>query len=368
VRQLLISDLHIGTRQRSDVLRRDDVRAALVAGLEGVDRLVLLGDTVELRHGPQAEALALARPLLEAAGRALGPDGEVLLLPGNHDHALIRPWIDRRRSEGRPAPMGLTEAPDWRDDEPLARIAAWVAPAALRVAYPGVWLRDDVFATHGHYLDPHFTIPTFERITAGVMRRVIGPPPEHAAPDDYERILEPAYAWLHAMAQHAGDDGGLVARSPAARVWRRLSEGSSHRPVRSWALRTSFGLAVASLNRAGLGPLQADVSGVELRRAGLRAMGQVTERLGVGAPHVIFGHTHRAGPRSGDEGSEWGTPSGGRLWNTGTWVLEGHFLATGPARNPYWPGAAVRLEDTGDPEPVRLLGEGPADGFTPARA
>jgi metallophosphoesterase superfamily enzyme len=368
VRQLLVSDLHIGTRQRSDILRRDDVLAALVAGLEGVDRLVLLGDTVELRHGPQAEALQLARPMLEAVGGALGAEGEVLLLPGNHDHALLRPWIDRRRRDGRPPPMALTEEPDWHEDEPLARIAGWVAPASLRVAYPGVWLRDDVWATHGHYLDPHFTIPTFERLAAGVMRRVIGPPPRRAAPDDYERVLEPAYAWMHAMAQHAGDDGGLVARSPAARVWRRLSEGSSHRPVRWWALRASFGLAVASLNRAGLGPLQSDVSGVELRRAGLRALGEVTERLGVAAPHVVFGHTHRAGPRAGDDLAEWRTPEGTRLWNTGTWVLEGHFLATGSANNPYWPGAAIRIEETGDPQHVRLLGEGPADGLRPGRA
>ena len=25
----------------------------------------------------------------------------------------------------------------------------------VQLAYPGVWLRDDVYATHGHYLDCH---------------------------------------------------------------------------------------------------------------------------------------------------------------------------------------------------------------------
>ena len=57
-----------------------------------------------------------------------------------------------------------------------------------------------------------------------------------------------------------------------------------------------FPLAVAALNRAGLGPLRAEISGTELRRAGLRAMGEVAARLGLGESYVVFGHTHRSGP------------------------------------------------------------------------
>jgi hypothetical protein len=212
VRQLVISDLHLGTRQRTDLLRRDDVRARLLEGLAGVDRLVLLGDTAELRHGPEAGVLETARPVLGALGEALGPGGEILLLAGNHDHALLRPWLDRRRSDGRPRPMAREDAPDWRPGEPLARLAEWARPAELRVAYPGTWLRDDVWATHGHYLDAHLTVPTFERLAAGAMERAVGRPPAEATPDDYERILEPPYAWLYAMAQHADDDGGVVGR------------------------------------------------------------------------------------------------------------------------------------------------------------
>ena len=34
---------------------------------------------------------------------------------------------------------------------------------SAELAYPGVWLRPDVYATHGHYVDLHITVPSFER-------------------------------------------------------------------------------------------------------------------------------------------------------------------------------------------------------------
>ena len=52
--------------------------------------------------------------------------------------------------------------------------------------------------------------------------------------------------------------------------------------------------------------------------------------LGVRAPHVIFGHTHRAGMLEGDEAAEWLTPNGVRLHNTGSWVFSRAF-SRGPA-------------------------------------
>ncbi len=47
------------------MLRRPELRAPLLAELADVDRLVLLGDVLELRHGPPHEALAAARPFFE---------------------------------------------------------------------------------------------------------------------------------------------------------------------------------------------------------------------------------------------------------------------------------------------------------------
>ena len=47
----MVSDLHLGTRLGHDVLRRDEALEALLSALDGVDRLVLLGDIIELLEG-----------------------------------------------------------------------------------------------------------------------------------------------------------------------------------------------------------------------------------------------------------------------------------------------------------------------------
>ena len=71
MRTLVISDLHLGNRGRRDVLREPVALTRLVTALDGVDRLVLLGDTLEY-HGRHAErALAAAEPVLTAIGTAM---------------------------------------------------------------------------------------------------------------------------------------------------------------------------------------------------------------------------------------------------------------------------------------------------------
>ena len=67
MRTLLISDLHLGTRLEYDVLRRPATLERLLAALEGVDRLVLLGDIVELMDG---------RPAAGDGGRRTGVAGD----------------------------------------------------------------------------------------------------------------------------------------------------------------------------------------------------------------------------------------------------------------------------------------------------
>jgi len=47
VRTLIVSDLHLGLRTGVDVLRRPAALARLLEALDGVDRLVLLGDALE---------------------------------------------------------------------------------------------------------------------------------------------------------------------------------------------------------------------------------------------------------------------------------------------------------------------------------
>ena len=335
-------------------MRDRDARGRLTAALDGCDRLVLLGDLLELRHGPIRDVLALAREPLSELGAALGSGAEVVLLAGNHDHAVIDAWVSRR-DLAPPAPLRAEQPVDWLTGEALGEVAALLAPARVRASYPGVWLRDDVYATHGHYLDLHLTVPTIERLATGVMSRVAaldGAGPRAAA--DYEMVLAPLYAWVHALAQRVGPERGELMHGGSVRGWKALADGPS-RGVRARATAVAWPVAVAGLNALRLGPLRPELSSAELRRAGLRAMGQVVGRLGIGAEWVIFGHTHRAGPLPADDGTEWRAPGGARLLNCGCWVSEPAFLGPDPSCSPYRPGFCVVIEDDEPPRLVNLL-------------
>jgi hypothetical protein len=340
------------------VLRRADARSALLEALAGCERLVLLGDVLELRHGPMREALEIAEPVLRGLGETLGPGGEVVLVPGNHDHRLLRAWLERRAGDAAAPPLGLEAAVDWHGQEPLAALAGWLGPAEVRASYPGVWIRDDVYATHGHYGDRHTTVPILERLGAGVMARVVREPDGGPArAEDYEATLAPMYAWIDAVAQGGGvrgrGGGGLQVRA-----WRALQGRRRRRSIRGAGVALAFPALVAALNRAGLGPLRAAVSGEELRRAGLRGFAEALERLDVRAAHVVSGHTHRAGPLPGDELAEWTTSTGAVMLNVGSWVNEKGFLTDSQRESPYRPGFCAVITDEGRPELINLLDPG----------
>jgi hypothetical protein len=337
-------------------VRRAESRAPLLAAVRSCDRLVLLGDVLELRHGPVRDALRAAREVLSDFGDALGPRREVVIVPGNHDHHLLSAWLERRERDRPPPPLGLESRVDWWAEETLGIVAGWLAPASVRAAYPGVWLREDVYATHGHYCDRHTTVPMFERLGAGAMARIVREPsggPRRA--EDYEATLAPIYEWVHAIAQRGGPELGRSSHGPSAQAWRVLAAGDGRRSWRRRSMAAAFAALVAGLNRARLGPLRADLSGPELRRAALRAFGDVIARLQVEAPHVIFGHTHRAGPLPRDDRAEWRAPNGAVMLNTGSWVHEPAFLGPEPSRSPYRPGFCARLGADGPPELECLL-------------
>ncbi|HEX4837135.1 MAG TPA: metallophosphoesterase [Solirubrobacteraceae bacterium] len=380
MRTLVVSDLHLGGGFGVDVLRRAGPRAALIDALGDVDRLVLLGDVLELRHGPRRDALAVARPFFEDLGRAFA-GREVIVVAGNHDHALVESWLRRREETTHAESLTLEQRFSAEDaSSMLATLAAWAAPARVSGAYPGLWLRPDVYATHGHYLDCHLTVPTLERIGIGMTARALRLSAESfTTVGDYESVTGPVFAWIDAVARQAPTGATLNGQS-TMRVWRALTGGRSTTSgrtgeageetggrdriaalaalapaLRRRALVGAFPFAIAALNRAGIGSFNADISGSELRRAGLHAMGEVAVRLGLGDAHVIFGHTHRSGPLPGDVETEWRGPAGARLLNTGCWTYNAYFLAGAPGESPYWPGRGVLVEDYGPPVLWRLL-------------
>lgn len=368
VRTVVISDLHLGAPRGRDLLRRADLCEPLLDLLRSSRRLVILGDGLELRHAPHREAAEVAGPFLEEVGRALGADGEVLMLAGNHDHGLVAGWIDARLASEPAGFLGLEQRIAPAAAGPLAaRVAEQLAPARLEIGYPGVWLRDDVYATHGHYSDVHTTMPTFERLAVGAMARwAVNMPAAGARPDDYEAALAPIYAWMHQLTQRSEHATASAVTGASTRTWTMLVGAERRRrPLRALALKAAYVSAVTALDALGIGPLDRDVSAPALRRGGLHGMGEVARRLDITAPYLLFGHTHRSGPWPDDDPGEWVAPTGSRLVNTGSWVYQPHFLPATPNTSPYWPGTAVVIEDEGPPQIRRLLGQRGRDRLAP---
>jgi hypothetical protein len=328
----VVSDLHLGTRLERDVLRRHEALEALLGALEGVERLVLLGDVVELLEGRPERAMEVAEPVLRALGARLGDAGEVVLVPGNHDSALVGPWL---RATGMPAAV---DAPIPSDATPLlSRIASWLGPAEVRVQYPGVWLGEGIWATHGHYLDRHL-VP---EAAYGIARRLLGRPPRlGATPADYERArggsLARLEAWLarrlpRPLAALVDDLAELLRAATMPGVPRRL------------------------LTRR-VAPLTATLLGAQVRRASIPALAEVVDRLRIDADWVIFGHVHRIGPIAGDDPRRWrGAGGRPRIANAGCWVYEPLLVHGAAPPHPYWPGGAILLEEGREPRPIGVL-------------
>jgi len=348
VRTALLSDLHLGAVSGRDVLRLPEPRERLVGALEGAERVVVLGDLLELREQPVARVLETASPALKALREACR-DKELIVVPGNHDHHLADAFLDRLRLEDQD--LGLEQRTE-ASAHPglLGRLAELLAGAELSLAYPGLWLREDVYATHGHQVDVHMTVPRPEAIMASAMRRVtLRRAP--SSPADYEAILDPLYSLFHGIAQ-ASSQTALERTGGASRKAWRLLEGGG---LGAFAAgRVGVPAGVLALNAAGFGPFRPEITGAELRDSGLRAMSQAVDALDVRAQHVLFGHTHRPWPLPGRDG-EWRTPSGALLYNTGSWYHEGSLIAADGPSSPYWPGTVTWLEASGPPRLENVL-------------
>ena len=293
------------------------------------------------------------------------PGAEVVLVPGNHDHAIAAGWLDWRGRREEPGPLALDERVSAGKASWIAkRLAGFLAPARVEIAYPGVWLRDDVYAIHGHYLDVHLVVPTLERLAAGAMGRFVGPLADPATPDDYEARLAPIYALNQASAQRVAPGRAGIGSHSAVGTWQTLSGDGQVSRARRYALAAGFRLGVTAVNRAGLGPVQPKIGVSALRSASLAAMTETLRRLRIAPAHLVFGHTHRTGLLPRDKAAEWRTPAGTQLHNTGCWVYETIFMSRGPASaSPYWPGGAIVLDDEGPPRLERLLGDLPASAL-----
>jgi UDP-2,3-diacylglucosamine pyrophosphatase LpxH len=331
VRTLVVSDLHLGTRIGRDVLRYERPREALLEAVAGADRVVLLGDTVELIEARPRAAMEVARPILQAIGRVKPTAQEIVLVPGNHDRAMISGWLATHADAvGHDTFVSPNASPG------LAAIVDWLGSDRTQVRYPGVWLADGVWATHGHYLDRHLLPVAAYGLARGVLGRV---PRDNATPADYE------------AGPHVTRLEGITRRLPASLSARSDDVAAE---LRSFVLGAGPAAARAGVARH-LSPVTSWALGLQMRRSALPALARVVHRLGVSAETVIFGHVHRGGPWETDVATQWLGPGGTpRILNTGCWVYEHILLRHARPPHPYWPGGAVIVEN-GDPRAITLL-------------
>jgi hypothetical protein len=333
----VVADLHLGSPYC--VLRTPAVRERLLAEIEQADRTVLLGDTLTLRNTSTTDVVAAAEPFFAELGDAVG-ERELVVVPGNHDHRLALPLLE---SPGVSELVHRTPVTQ-HTQGPLGALGRALGRAQVTVAYPGVWIRPDVYATHGHYLDLHAPVPRIDAALAAAMTAIVRTPPRRGARvADYEAVLAPVYAFLHARGQSPGQPGGL-ARRGRARPFSVYGGGLAG------ALAVGAVMAARSPNRAWRSLL----TPAGIAAAGLSGMCEVVERIGIAARHVLFGHTHRAGPLPGEE-AEWTTPGGTRLHNPGSWMWAPALIGDHKEADPYWPGRILRVGAEGPPELRALL-------------
>ncbi len=271
------------------MLERPAALAALLETLAGYDRLVLLGDIVEMQEVPATHSAPVAEPILRAIAEQLGADKQLLLLPGNHDHALVQAWAKDRgpalqREDSVPA-----DASPW-----LTQVVSSLSATRVEVRYPGVWLSDRIWATHGHYLN-EFMRPVS---SWGLHVR---PPAGPNTPAEFESLIK------------SPPKPHLIDGLPQDR-WL-----DKHVPAR-------------------LAPLNARLLGHQMMRHAMPAFARSARALGVEADWIIFGHVHRRGPREGDKLKRW-TPVPGATSRRSRAVVE-PAVATGP-------GARSRSVTTG---------------------
>ena len=365
MRTAVVSDLHLGGLAGADVARSGRPLDALVDAVSDADRLVLLGDIVELRERPLAEALEVARPVLERLGAAMA-GRPVVLVPGNHDHALAEPWLARLRLAGErlPARRSGRSTPG---DGAAGRIAEWMPDVRADARLPGA------AAARRRLRHPRpLPRPASDHAAARVDRGVR---------DGADHEARPRRALGRGLRDHPGAAVRLLRRarrraprrlrSPGAAASRapsgsgRATAAGPRTPTRALvatrerasAAATRFLLgrvtipgAVAALNVLGLGPFRATLTGEELRRSGPRCDG-------------ARGRDARA-----RDASTWSsaTPTAPARWPATTWPSGPRLRHPAVEQRQLAPRGRVR-HAAGERQPL-LAGHGPdGRGRRPAR-
>ncbi len=183
VRTAIISDLHLGVASDEDVLRDPAVRRILFEEIAGADRLVLLGDVVELRNLPIGPSLRRARPFFEELGEALGEARGRRSSPATTTTASPSRCSTSSRSPAAP-PSGSSSATRPPPGRPPCSTSGWDRRSCRSPTPASGCARTSTPPTATTWT-PTSRLPRAECVAAALMIRFAGPLPQ---PGDAGRL------------------------------------------------------------------------------------------------------------------------------------------------------------------------------------
>ena len=343
MRTLVISDLHLGVRSGADVLGQPQALDVLCSRLDGVDRLVLLGDTLELRHGPARDALAA-----RGAGHARDRRRARVWRAGHDPRRQPRPRARRRLAGLARSPRGARAAVARRARRAAARARG--SPSGWRAGW-GRRPSSSPIPASGCATTSTRCTATISTSTARsrrsrcygarAMARMVGAVPRARRGGG---LRGAAGADLRVDPRQRPALGDAPARG--RRRYRRSRSGArcrarargARRPAPRCAPPSARRVAVA--NRAGLGPVRPELSGAALRRGGLEGLTEIARRLRprAGAPalrphpphrHALARTSRASGARRRERGCT--TAAAGSTRRTSWAMRRAAQIPTGPA-------------------------------------
>ncbi len=350
MRTAIVSDLHLGVASGEDVLRDPAVRRVLLEEIAGADRLVLLGDVVELRDLPVGPSLERARPFFEELGEALGErrgDARPRQPRPPPRRAAARRALDRRQPAARArAPPRPATGPTAAD----RRVAR--AGAAARSPTPASGCARTSTRPTATTWTPTCSCRAPSASPSPPLIRLSGPLPDPATPADYERVLRPIYGFAYGVAQV------LPRRPPPPRPLRarlggarRRTSGDGHARAAARAARAGVpGRRSAASTACSAPTSSADVSAAAIFRTGVEAATEMaTPPRGRRRPRDHRPHPPRRPARRAKPSGR--SPAAAASTTPAAGSSPPPSTNPGTPPNPYWPGTVTWLEDDGPAAP-----------------
>ena len=281
------------------------------------------------------------------------------MLAGNHDHGLAAGWIDARLQTEPAGFLGLEQRFD-AGTRP-ARASSSPRPRGPRgCSSPTPASGCATTSTRSTATTPTCTPPS--RPSSGSprarWRKWVATLPRRSARRPTTTRPSSRRSTPGCTRSRSAPTTSLVTqRRRRLRRARTAPLTAAARP-RALALETGYRGAVAALNLAGLGPLQASLSPSALRRGylhghprGDRAPRHRRARTSSGATRTAPARGRATTPPSG-------RATGARILNTGSWVYQPHFLTPEPERLALLAGhRGARRRRPARRGSVRLLGD-----------